>query len=135
MHHRLTPPDSITPIRDADHLDELLAASREQPVLLFKHSQSCGTSFEALDEIVAHSSRHDNVCRGDVRATPGVVYAIVVVQEDRELSNTIARRFGVRHETPQVILLRDGQAVWSASHFRINMRTLDQALAIAVPAT
>ncbi len=129
--------DNLTPLRDADHLDELVAGSHEQPLLLFKHSRSCGTSFEALEEIVAHRNRRDTGCRQDGGATPGVEmrYAMLTVQHDRELSNTLARRFNVRHETPQAILVRGGQVVWTASHFRINGRALDQALAIAVPAT
>lgn len=109
--------DSLTPLRDAAHLDELLAASSEQPVLLFKHSQSCGTSFEALDELLSYRNRNDRIR-----------YAMVTVQQDRELSTAIAKRFNIRHETPQVILVRGGQVVWTASHFRINERALDEAL-------
>src|SRR5688572_4385839 len=113
--------DNLTPLRNADHLDELLASSHEQPLLLFKHSRSCGTSFEALEEIVAHQAvrAHDVLC------------AMLTVQHDRGLSNAIAQRFNVRHETPQAILVRGGQVVWTASHFRINGRALDQALAMA----
>ena len=125
MDDSVTEISGLTPIRDSDHLDELLVDSGNQPLLLFKHSQSCGTSFEALDEILAHRADRADAVR----------YAMVTVQRDRELSNAIATRFNIRHETPQVILLRDGQVVWTASHFRINGRALDQALAIAVPAT
>lgn len=110
--------DNLTPLRDADHLDELLAGSHEQPLVLFKHSRSCGTSFEALEEIVAHQAARAS----DVR------YAMLTVQHNRDLSNAIAQRFKVRHETPQAILVRGGQVVWSASHFRINAQALDQAL-------
>lgn len=117
--------DSLTPLRDAGHLDELLAGSHERPLLLFKHSRSCGTSFEALDEILAHRAERADRVR----------YAMVTVQHDRDLSNAIATRFNIRHETPQVILVRGGHVVWTASHFRINGRALDQALAMAVPAT
>src|SRR5688572_29510282 len=109
--------DSLTPLRDADHLNELLADSHELPVLLFKHSQSCGTSFEALDELLSYRSRNDRIH-----------YAMLIVQQDRALSTTIAKRFNIRHETPQVILVREGQVVWTASHFRINGPALDEAL-------
>src|SRR5262245_3041735 len=99
--------DSLTAVRDADHLDELLAESNELPLLLFKHSECCGTSFEALDEILAHASHRPTGARRSVR------YAMVTVQDDRALSNAIAQRFGVRHETPQVLLVRNGQVVWT----------------------
>lgn len=128
MHDSLTPLPSITPLRDADHLDELLADSTGAPLLLFKHSDRCGTSFEALDEILAHRALRR-------RSEQAVRYAMVTVQDNRELSNAIAERFGIRHETPQVLLFRNGQLVWTASHFRINSRALDQALATAIPAT
>ena len=39
------------------------------------------------------------------------------------------QRLGLRHETPQAILLRDGKVVWNASHFSITATQLDQALA------
>ena len=116
---------SLPPVRDTAHLAALLADTHDLPLLLFKHSQSCGTSFEALDELLAHQAERSDRVR----------YAMVTVQQDRGLSQAIASRFNVRHETPQVILVRDGQAVWTASHFRISGRALDQALAMPVPAT
>ena len=117
--------DSLPPVRDAEHLDALLADTHDVPLLLFKHSQSCGTSFEALDELLAHQAG----------GADNVRYAMVTVQQDRGLSQAIASRFNVRHETPQVLLVRGGHVVWTASHFGINGRALDQALAMPVPAT
>jgi bacillithiol system protein YtxJ len=110
----------LTTVRDADHFDALLADSHEQPVLLFKHSQSCGASFEALDQILAH--------RAEAASAPGLRYAMLTVQRDPALSKAVAARLGVRHETPQVILVRNGRAVWTASHFRISAAALDKAI-------
>jgi bacillithiol system protein YtxJ len=45
---------------------------------------------------------------------------LVEVQRDREISRQIEQRTGLRHESPQVILLRRGKAVWDASHFDIK---------------
>ena len=60
-------------------------------------------------------------CRLIVRdAGPGVTYKMITVQSHRRVSDRVAERLGIRHETPQAILLRDGQSVWSASHFRIT---------------
>jgi bacillithiol system protein YtxJ len=103
------------------HLDELEAAiveSRERPVFVFKHSRTCGVSCEALDELQAH------VEDASFRAT----YKLITVQSHRRLSEQAAARLGIRHETPQAILLRDGLPVWSASHFRITKRQLDAVL-------
>jgi bacillithiol system protein YtxJ len=111
-----------TPLRDTAHLDELLELSREHPLLLFKHSHTCGISFEALDELMTHMAERNT----------GVRYAMVTVQDHREVSNAVAARLGVRHETPQAILIRDGQAVWTASHFRINADSLSKAIQGAI---
>ena len=112
-------PHEIPPLRDAAHLDELLALSDQGPVLLFKHSESCGTSFEALDELVTHMAE---------RTRSAAHYAMLTVQDHRELSQAVATRLGVRHETPQAILVSEGRAVWSASHFRVNAKAIEEAL-------
>lgn len=109
---------ALTPLRNIDELEEAIAASHAQPLLLFKHSYSCGISAEALDELRAHVGQ----------AAGGVRYALVTVQTHREVSNAIAARLGVRHETPQAILVHGGRPLWSASHFRVNAAELEKAL-------
>lgn len=112
----------LTPISGIDELEHMLAESRMRPVLLFKHSYTCGVSAEALDEVRAHIEEH----------TSGVRYAMVTVQTHRDVSNAIAARLGVRHETPQAILVRDGRAVWNASHFRVTASEVGRAIEAAV---
>jgi bacillithiol system protein YtxJ len=108
----------LTHLSDLAELDAAIAESLERPVLLFKHSRTCGISHDALDELHAHVSR-----------TPGEVsYKLITVQSHRWISDETANRLGVRHETPQAILLRDGRPVWKASHFAITADRLDQAL-------
>jgi len=102
-------------LSDIDELEAAIAESRERPVLVFKHSRTCGVSCEALDELRTHVER----------AEAGVSYKLITVQSHRRVSDEAALRFGIRHETPQAILLRDGQPVWSASHFRITANHLD----------
>lgn len=108
----------LTPIHGLDELEQALADTRNLPLLLFKHSHTCGISVEALDELLAHISER----RQDVR------YAMVTVQTHREVSNAVSARLGVRHETPQAILVRDGRVVWSASHFHVNAVELGKAV-------
>jgi bacillithiol system protein YtxJ len=57
-----------------------------------------------------------------------VPVAILVVQDDRDLSRDVATRTGVRHETPQALVLRNGRAVWAASHFDISADSVEQAV-------
>jgi len=109
----------LTRVQQLDDLDRLIAESDERPVLLFKHSRSCGISAEALDELIDHLNVD----------APTARYAMVTVQTHREVSNAVAARLGVRHQTPQAILVRDGRAVWSASHFHVNAAGIRQAMA------
>jgi bacillithiol system protein YtxJ len=109
---------NLTHISDLDMLEAAIAESLERPVLLFKHSRTCGISCEALDELETH------VAESGAKAA----YKVITVQSHRRLSDTAAERFGIRHETPQAILLRDGRAVWNASHFRITAQELAKVI-------
>jgi bacillithiol system protein YtxJ len=100
-------------------LEAAIAESLERPVLLFKHSRTCGISCEAFDELQAHVAEHSG--------TP-TSYKVITVQSHRRLSDSAAERFGIRHETPQAILLKDGRPVWNASHFRITADALTRAI-------
>ena len=83
-------------------LEHLLIDSIEKPVIVFKHSNACSISARAYREM----EKIDGV-------------NIVEVQSARAVSNEFAALTGVRHETPQVVILRDGKAVWDASHFDV----------------
>ena len=108
---------SLLPLQRIEDLDQLLTDGRS--VLLFKHSYTCGVSAEALDELIGHLERD---------GTGGARYALITVQTHRALSNAVAQRFGVRHETPQALLIRDGRVVWSATHFRVTADAVRAAL-------
>jgi bacillithiol system protein YtxJ len=110
---------NLEPLQDLESLDAAIAESGQRPVLLFKHSRYCGVSCEALDELQLHI---------DGPAPANVAYKMITVQTHRPVSDAAAQRLGIRHETPQAILLRDGKPVWSASHFRITASTLDEVL-------
>ncbi len=109
---------NLTNLQRIDDLDRLIEQSQAQPVLLFKHSYTCGISAEALDELITHL--------GEENAT--VQYAMVTVQTHREVSNAVSTKLGIRHETPQALLVRHGRVIWSASHFRVNADSLSKAL-------
>ena len=105
----------LTLLSDLDGLEAAIAESRERPVLVFKHSRTCGVSCEALDELLVHLDGSGK------RAA----YKLITVQSHRRVSDAAAHRLGIRHETPQAILLRDGRPIWSASHFRITASRLN----------
>jgi bacillithiol system protein YtxJ len=112
MHPRLAPIESVA------QLESLLTSSDTRPVLLFKHSRSCGASAQALDELIEHLDTGSN----------DVHYAMVTVQTHREVSTAAARVLGIRHETPQALLIQDGRAVWNASHFRVTAEAVEAAV-------
>ena len=95
-----------------DGLERLIAESHSRPVVLFKHSNTCGISSGVYREVS--------------RVTADV--NIVVVQTHRELSNAIAEMTGVRHQSPQAIVLRDGKPVYHASHYDIEAEHIEASL-------
>jgi bacillithiol system protein YtxJ len=99
-------------VRDAGELEQLFARSHREPVLLFKHSTTCPISAAAYQQM-----------SGVEREV-----ALVVVQKARDLSREIETRTGVRHESPQALILRGGAAVWSASHWNIKADAVTRAL-------
>ena len=99
-------------ITDENAVDELLARSQDAPVIVFKHSTTCPISSAAYREM---SEVEENI-------------ALVVVQRARALSQKIAEQTGVRHESPQAIILRNGQVVWTASHWSITSEAVTAAV-------
>lgn len=99
-------------INDTKALEELLARSHKEPVILFKHSTTCPISAAAYAEM---------------SQVPGDV-SLVVVQRARDVSQEVAARTGVRHESPQAIILRNGAAVWNRSHWSITAAEVETAV-------
>ena len=108
----------IKDLVDIAALEAAIAESAERPVVLFKHSRHCGISCEALDEL------HTHLQDAGVNAS----YKLITVQSHRNVSDEAAKRLGLRHETPQAIVLKDGRPVWNASHFRITADALSRVL-------
>jgi bacillithiol system protein YtxJ len=108
----------LTHLSELEELDAAIAESADRPVLLFKHSRYCGVSCEAFDELRTHVERDAS----------NAAYKVITVQTHRTLADAAAARLGVRHQTPQAILLRNGTVVWSASHFRITADELARVM-------
>ena|SRR5947209_1075944 len=98
-------------VTDAATLDHLFERSHEEPVILFKHSNTCPISARAYRQMQ------------DVKSP----VSLVVVQKSRDISRAVEERTGVAHESPQALLLRDGRVVWSATHFDITADAVEQA--------
>ena len=99
-------------INSVEELEEVFAKSNEKPVALFKHSVTCPISSDVYQEI-------KNV---DAEIN------LVVVQTARNVSNEIAARTGIRHESPQAIVIKEGKAVYHASHYDITAEAVSGSL-------
>jgi len=53
---------------------------------------------------------------------------IVVVQMDKQVSNAIEQDLGVKHESPQLLILKDGKGIWQATHYHIKKTLLTDAI-------
>lgn len=102
-----------TELTDMLQLMEVEAISTEKPVVIFKHSTRCSISRMALKQF---EKEYD---------LEGVVDAYFLdLIAHRDISNEIASRFGVHHESPQLILIKNGKAVYNVSHSDIDADAL-----------
>ena len=96
-------------LTDLGQLNEIIALSNEKPVAIFKHSTRCSVSRMALKQF------ENEYNLGDTLA----VYFLDLL-EHRNISNEIAARFNVYHQSPQLLLIKDGKSVYDASHSDID---------------
>ena len=95
-------------------LDQALALKGR--VLLYKHSTQCGICDGAIAELEKHPGAGD--------------FHYLDLLEHRDVSNAIAQRLGVKHESPQAIFLHDGKVVAVLNHRAIRLPAIDEALAL-----
>ncbi len=107
------------PLVDLGQLHEIIALSSTQPVLIFKHSTTCGISRMALKRFESEFDLNENV----------VSYFLDLLNY-RAISNEISERFGIKHESPQLLLIRDGKCVYDVSHGAIDVADLRMALSL-----
>ena len=100
-----------------DQLDDLIQRSRGTPLLLFKHSPTCGISAQAFDEL-------EVLQQGEAL----VDVVVVDVFSDRALSRAVAAKFGIRHESPQALLMTGGTVRRHASHHRVTSDAMRRAI-------
>jgi len=113
--------DGILSITSIDQLENTLRDHRGRGgrLLLFKHSTACPISASAFEEVRAFS-----------REKPAALkMAMVLVIEHRAVSDAIADRFNVRHQSPQVLLIEGDRVRWHTSHWNITRDNLLKAVA------
>ncbi|OPA75771.1 general stress protein [Paenibacillus selenitireducens] len=98
---------------------DVLGRSSERSQLILKHSTTCPVSanaFREFEEYIGKGSNND------------VDYTLVKVIESRPVSNQIAEDLGVKHESPQVIFIKNNEKYWTASHWSITKEHITAVL-------
>ena len=106
------------PLTQSDQITDLARTSHEQPVLIFKHSTTCSISAAAKGKIERQW------------ADSGLdlpIYCLDLLRF-RPLSAQIAEQFSIRHESPQLLLIKDGECQYDASHMGIRLNDVKSAV-------
>lgn len=101
-------------IKTVEDWKTIFDQTKVQPILLMKFSMTCISSISALKEFKALET--------------DLPKYIVIVQMEREVSNTIAKDLGVRHESPQLLILKDQKGIWQATHYKIKKLMIAEAI-------
>ena len=99
-------------LTDLHQLDEIVDISQNQPVVIFKHSTRCSISSTAL-------SRFERAW-GD---TENAAFYLDLIAY-RPISLEIAEKFGIQHQSPQVLVINKGDCTYSATHWDISVDEL-----------
>ncbi len=104
-------------LKSEEQLKELIVESKEQPILIYKHSTRCSISGMVLERLERSWSKDGNPIK------PYFLDLIAL----RSLSNAVAETFRIYHESPQVILIKNGEAIYDASHMSISFSMIKDA--------
>jgi len=99
-------------------VDKILEDSNSKPVLIFKHSTTCGISHGAKNRLDTNWQLNEEIAP----------YYLDLLTY-RSVSNYIAEKLQVNHQSPQVILLKNEEVVYHTSHHDINADKIGTALA------
>ena len=100
-------------LTETSQLDEIEKESEEMPVVIFKHSTRCG---------ISRMVRNNFERNYDLPKDEKVKLYLLDLLANRDVSSEVAKKFGVRHESPQIIILRDREVVHHASHQGIELQ-------------
>ena len=105
---------SMETLTTQEALNDLVERSNSEPVILYKHSVVCPVSARAQEQVV--ELKHD------------IPTYAVVVQYARDISEQVAETFDIKHETPQVIIVKEGKPVADFSHANITTKAVRDAV-------
>lgn len=107
-------------LTDEAQLDNITEVSKQRPVLIYKHSTRCSLSMmikERLEE------------EWDVDAETVPVYYLDIIV-NKSLSNRVADFFHVPHQSPQILLIQNGECTYHTSHLAIKPNKIKEQAAV-----
>jgi bacillithiol system protein YtxJ len=107
------------PLTQSEQLLDIVRESQEQPVIIFKHSTTCSISAAAKGKL---ERQWADAGLSDVK-----LYYLDLLRY-RPISTEIAQKFGVQHESPQLLLIQDGECRYDASHMGIRLSDVKSAV-------
>ncbi|MDD3721524.1 MAG: bacillithiol system redox-active protein YtxJ [Lutibacter sp.] len=105
-------------LTDKAQLEEIIKISIVKPVLIFKHSTRCGTSRMALKNFESDYDIPENE----------IVMYFLDLLEYRTLSNDISEKFKVAHQSPQVLVIKNGEVIYNDSHYSITVKAIKEVV-------
>jgi bacillithiol system protein YtxJ len=106
-------------LRSLDQIEDIRVKSKSNPVLVFKHSTRCNISRASLDRLERNWKEEE---MRDVQ-----LYFLDLLAY-REISNKLSEEFGVEHESPQVLIIKDERSLYDRSHFDIEYHDIKEAV-------
>ncbi|HEY9222382.1 MAG TPA: bacillithiol system redox-active protein YtxJ [Lutibacter sp.] len=106
------------PLNDITQLSEIINISSDKPVLIFKHSTRCGISRMVLKNFESDY---------DIPETEMDLYFLDLLNY-RALSQDISTKFNVRHQSPQVLVIKNGEVIYNDSHDYISVGKIKKLL-------
>lgn len=100
------------PLNNSDQLADIKERSKLKPQLIFKHSIRCGTSAVAKNRLERTT------------APDSIDFYYLDLINYRSVSNKVSEEFSIEHESPQVLLIRNGECVYDESHIGIRMEDI-----------
>ena len=106
-------------LASSEDVDKAIQTSHERPQVVLKHSTRCGVSSMAKGRLERSMPEVD---------LQNVDYHLVDVVGNRPVSDYLAKAVNVHHESPQLLVLQNGECVLDATHFDIDLREVADVL-------
>jgi bacillithiol system protein YtxJ len=105
-------------LTDLTQLDLIRENSKNSPIMIFKYSRTCSTSSMVINRLERNWQQEE---------MSHVQTYFLDLLSYRQISNAISEQFKIRHESPQVLIIKDGEAIYNGSHFEIDYAAVHKA--------